>query len=163
MNNNRIARKLYRFNMRGELFSSIKGQYSFGVYITYNNPGPFIHSYYFNIVEKNRKPLDKINFNEWLITSIHNKPYFNREIIFFCYIHASGQTGMIETGGRTIDYNLNNGLDAMARLLSNLFMHFHGLSFYQNREGVQEAFAALEKKRDWNAWRLNLKWMDTRM
>jgi len=150
---------IFKFNQRAKLLYDRTDSFSFGIRIEYLGLGDIPYS--FDILNMRGKHTKFINFNEWRIYSISSYNYFSRKVVVFNCSDPNGSNQRIETGGRTINSEIENGIPSMAKLLGDLLSCFYKISFYENYESVIKDKNFLKSTRLIYSEKINIIIMET--
>jgi len=112
-------KKFLKFNQRANLINEEQGSFSF------------------EMINDKKEKIPFINLNEWRIYSISSYDYFTRKKISFDYSDPNGSRQKIETGGSTIIFENEHGINSMVWLLKELLVHFHRISCFEDITSVK--------------------------
>jgi hypothetical protein len=147
-------KKLFKFNQRAILVADDAAIYSFGIIISQTD-----EVFSFQLVNDKEEFITYINLNEWKISDILNSAYYTREKILFFYSDPNNSKEVMESGGRTINYENFNGI---LYLLQLMLSHFHRISCFEDIESVLHKKEQLENEnKPYEAKLLNHKFVSS--
>jgi hypothetical protein len=137
--------KLGKFNHRAELIEGEANEFAFGIIIR----SEMVRSFSFELFDEKLKNIPSINLNEWKIYSITSERYYTRDKLFIEYSDPKGSRQKLETGGRTLSIDNDNGINSMMDFVSELFSYFFRISCFEDIKSVIAKKEKYDQKKEY--------------